>query len=230
MRRQAAVLMSMPIRGSCSRRSVLLNSGGFAAFAALGGAAAAAEALRRTPTQVLGPFYPLEKPLDADADLTVVKGRSGRASGQVVHVVGRVLNVAGDPVTGARIEIWQANTHGRYAHPSDHNPAPLDPNFQGYASLLTDAEGRYRFKTIKPAPYPAGGRMRPAHIHFDISGRRNRLITQLYFPGDSLLGRDPVVAAAAENAKLLIADVRPSTPDLEPDSLLAHWDIVLENG
>jgi protocatechuate 3,4-dioxygenase beta subunit len=95
---------------------------------------------------------------------------------------------------------------------------------------LTDAEGRYRFKTIKPAPYPAGGRMRPAHIHFDNAGRRKPRITQLYLPGGSLLGRDPGVAAAAVNAKLLIADVRPSTPDLEPDSLLAHWDIVLENG
>ncbi len=221
--------MSVKLSNRFSRRSVLLHSGA-CAVATLGGVAAAAGKLRRTPTQVLGPFYPLEKPLDADADLTMVKGRSGRASGQVVHVMGRVLNAAGEPVNGARIEIWQANTHGRYAHPGDDNPAPLDPNFQGYANLLTDAEGRYRFKTIKPAPYPAGSGVRPAHIHFDIAGRRNRLVTQMYFPGDPHIEGDAVVAVASTHKQLLLADVRAPTPDLEPDSLLAHWDIVLENG
>lgn len=213
-----------------SRRSVLLSAGSSATLAALGGIAAAADKLRRTPTQVLGPFYPLDKPLDVDADLTLVKGRKGRATGQVIHVMGRVMNAAGEPVKGARIEIWQANAHGRYAHPSDDNPAPLDPNFQGYASLVTDAEGRYRFKTIKPSPYPAGYGIRPAHIHFDIAGKTNRLVTQMYFPGDHYLEKDSVVAIAEGNARLLIADVRPPTPDLAPDSLLANWDIVLENG
>lgn len=213
-----------------SRRRVLLNSGAFAAVAALGGGAAAAESLRRTPSQGLGPFYPLEKPLDEDADLTLVKGRKERAAGQVVHVMGRVLSAAGRPVKGARMEIWQANSHGRYAHPGDNNPAPLDPNFQGYANLVTDAEGRYRFKTIKPSAYPAGRTMRPAHIHFDIAGSASRLATQMYFPGDPFLEKDWLVAAAGESMKLLIADVRPPTPDLEPDSLLATWDIVLENG
>jgi protocatechuate 3,4-dioxygenase beta subunit len=213
-----------------SRRRILVNSCALAALAALDGVAAAADKLRRTPTQALGPFYPREKPLDADADLTLVKGRNGRAMGQVVHVMGRVTNTAGEPVKGARIEIWQANTHGRYAHPGDDNPAPLDPNFQGYASLVTDGEGRYRFKTIKPAPYPAGRNMRPAHIHFDVVGKSNRVITQMYFPGDQFFEKDSVVAIAEENARLLIADMRPLTPDLEPDSLLANWNIVLENG
>lgn len=220
------------------RRCVLMNSGACLAVAALGGIAAAADKLRRTPTQVLGPFYPLEKPLDDDADLTVIEGRKGQfkgtakgtAKGTVIHVMGRVMNAAGEPVNGARIEIWQANSHGRYAHPSDHNPAPLDPNFQGYASLVTDRLGRYRFKTIKPGPYPAGVGMRPAHIHFDITGKSNRLVTQMYFPGDQFLEKDPVVAIAEDNARLLIADVRAPTPDLEPDSLLANWDIVLERG
>jgi len=219
----------MKIPNRISRRRVLLSSGA-CAVAALGGVAAAADKLRRTPTQVLGPFYPLEKPLDHDADLTLVKGRKGRASGQVMHVMGRVVNAAGEPVKGARIEIWQANAHGRYAHPSDDNPAPLDPNFQGFGSLVTDSHGRYRFKTIKPNAYPAGGGMRPAHIHFDITARINRLVTQMYFPGDQYFEGDSVVAGAASNSKLLIADVRPPTPDLEPDSLIANWDIVLENG
>ena len=213
-----------------SRRRVLLGSGACVTVAALGSAAASAEALARTPTQVLGPFYPLEKPLDDDADLTLVRGRKARAQGQVLHVMGRVLNVVGEPVSGARIEIWQANARGRYAHPADNNPAPLDPNFQGYAKLLTDAEGRYRFKTIKPSGYPAGAFMRPAHIHFDVAGKLDRLVTQMYFPGDPLMESDGVLAAATKNKPLLVADVRAPTPDLEPDSLLAHWNIVLENG
>jgi protocatechuate 3,4-dioxygenase, beta subunit len=220
--------MTMPTR--FSRRRVLLNTGACASVAAFGGFAAAADKLLRTPAQALGPFYPLDKPLDDDADLTLVKGRNARAEGQVIHVMGRVLNVQGEPVKGARIEIWQANAHGRYAHPRDNNPAPLDPNFQGYASLVTDSEGRYRFKTIKPRAYPAGGAMRPAHIHFDIAGKSSRLVTQMYFPGDPLLETDSVVASAATRLQLLIAEMRPPTPDLPPLSLLANWDIVLENG
>ncbi|HEU4778427.1 MAG TPA: hypothetical protein VFS58_00955 [Steroidobacteraceae bacterium] len=220
----------MKIPPLLSRRRVLAASGACATFAAVGGSVLAAEQLRRTPTQALGPFYPLEKPLDHDADMTLVKGHKERAKGQVVHVMGRVLNADGQPVKGARIEIWQANTHGRYTHPSDSNPAPLDPNFEGYAKLLTDAEGRYRFKTIKPAPYPAGDFIRPAHIHFDVAGRLNRLVTQMYFPGDPNNADDLVLAIATKNKQLLMAEIRPPTADLEPDSLLAHWDIVLEQG
>src|SRR5712675_3509890 len=123
----------------------------------------------RTPEQILGPFYPL-KPLDQNADLTRVSGRPGRAEGQVLIVTGRVLNLNGEPVRNAKIEIWQANAHGRYTHPSDTNPAPLDPNFEGFAMQATDAEGRYRFKTIKPGAYPATANwMRPPHLHFEVT-------------------------------------------------------------
>src|SRR5258707_448709 len=119
--------------------------------------------------------------LGQNADLTKVPGRPGRAAGLVLDVTGRVLNLKGEPVRNAKIEIWQANTHGRYTHPSDHNTAHLDPNFEGSALLTTDDDGRYRFKTIKPAAYPAGpNRMRPAHIHFQVSGRQDRLVTQMY--------------------------------------------------
>ena len=83
----------------------------------------------RTPDQILGPFYPVVKPPHQGADLTSIPGRPGRAAGQVIHLTGRVVNPNGQPVQGARMEIWQANTHGRYTHPSDHNPAPLDPIF-----------------------------------------------------------------------------------------------------
>jgi protocatechuate 3,4-dioxygenase, beta subunit len=216
----------MVTQRSISRRR-MLGMGG--SVLALGGARAA-DQLGRTPSQATGPFYPLDKPLDADADLTFVKGRQHRAQGQVVHVSGRVLNSAGVPIKGARIEIWQANTHGRYAHAGDDNPAPLDPGFEGYADLRTDEEGRYRFKTIKPGAYPAGGGTRPPHIHFDVSGRVSRLVTQMYFPGEPLNDRDGVIGAARANRHLLIAEVAAPTGDLPPDALVARWDIVLETG
>jgi protocatechuate 3,4-dioxygenase beta subunit len=212
-------------RNEISRRRLLELAGAIAALGAT--SAAAAELLRRTPSQTSGPFYPLEKPLDHDADLTLVKGHSRRARGQVVHVTGRVRDAAGEPVAGARIEIWQANTHGRYTHPNDSNPAPLDPDFEGYASLTTDAQGRYRFKTIKPGAYPAGASVRPPHIHFAETGRKNRLVTQMYFPGEARNADDPVIAMARDDKKLLVADVGPPGAGLEPDSWLARWDIVL---
>jgi protocatechuate 3,4-dioxygenase beta subunit len=104
---------------------------------------------------------------------------SGRAEGQVINVMGRVLNLARQPVRDATVEVWQANTHGRYTHPSDPNPSPLDPNFEGSAVLTTGGEGGYHFKTIKPAAYPAGpNRMRPAHIHFQVSGKQDKIVSR----------------------------------------------------
>jgi protocatechuate 3,4-dioxygenase beta subunit len=167
------------------RRDILKMSAALAgSSAALSPRSARAEAaLQRTPDQILGPFYPL-KELPQTADLTRVPGRPGRAEGQVINVMGRVLNLLGQPVRDAKVEIWQANAHGRYTHPSDPNPAPLDPNFDGSAVLTT--EGRYHFKTIKPAAYPAGpNRMRPAHINFQVTaGRQDKILTQMYFEGD----------------------------------------------
>jgi protocatechuate 3,4-dioxygenase beta subunit len=113
-----------------------------------------------------------------------VKGRPGRASGEVIYVQGRVLDTDCRPVAGALVEIWQANRWGRYDHEKDAgNPRPLDPNFQSWAEMLTDAEGRYRFKTIKPGSYPAEGDwIRPPHIHFKIARRGyHELVTQMYF-------------------------------------------------
>ena len=187
-------------------------------------------ARRRTPGETMGPFYPVTRPLDQDADLTLLSGRSGRAQGKVIHLTGRVLNGKGEPVAGVRVEVWQANTHGRYAHPSDNNPAPLDANFQGFGVQVTDAEGRYRFKTIKPGPYPADGSwVRPPHIHFDVTGKVNRLTTQMYFPGEPLNEKDRLLQRQAQK-DVLIAQRLPPTPDVEPDAEIAVWDIMLDKG
>jgi protocatechuate 3,4-dioxygenase, beta subunit len=190
-----------------------------------------AQALKRTPGEILGPFYPVLRSVDRASDLTTVKGKSGRAAGQVIYAMGQVLTVDGQPVKGARVELWQANTHGRYTHPSDTNPAPLDPNFEGFAIQDTDAEGRYRFKTIKPGAYPANSNwIRPPHLHFDVTGKVNRVITQMYFPGEPLNEKDLLLQSIRANKDGLIATVLPPTRDLEPDSLLVVWNIVLDKG
>ncbi len=100
-------------------------------------------------------MYPVQKPVDRGYDLIVNPANGARAEGQIVHLTGRVLDTNGAPVPGARVELWQTNRHGRYRHPADPNPAPLDENFDGFGSTLADAEGRWKFKTIKPAAYPA---------------------------------------------------------------------------
>jgi protocatechuate 3,4-dioxygenase, beta subunit len=149
----------------------------------------------------------------------------------VIYLMGRVLNQRGEPVPGAKVEIWQANNHGRYVHPSDSNPAPLDPNFEGYGVQLADGEGRYRFKTIKPGAYPTttAGWIRPPHIHFDVSGHVNRVVTQMYFDGEPLNDKDHFLQAT--NCKAcLTTKLMPPPKELEIDSLVAVWDIVLARG
>jgi protocatechuate 3,4-dioxygenase beta subunit len=197
---------------------------------------ALAQARQRTPEQILGPFYPVRKMPDPGGDLTHLPGKSGRAAGQVINVMGRVLDIDGKPVRQAKLEVWQANTHGRYTHPNDDNPAPLDANFEGFGVMTTDAEGRYRFKTIKPGAYPAGGDViRPPHIHFIVSGHRDKLVTQMYFAGEPLNERDPFLhSAPAASRELLVARELPPPPelarDLEPDARLEVFDIVLLRG
>jgi protocatechuate 3,4-dioxygenase beta subunit len=189
------------------------------------------QTLKRTPGEILGPFYPVLKRPEPTGDLTVIPGKTGRATGQPIHVMGRVLNAQGDPVRGARVELWQANAHGRYTHPSDTNPAPLDPNFEGFAVQTTDGEGRYRFKSIKPGAYPANPNwMRPPHLHFEVTGKINRTITQMYFPGEPLNDKDLLLQNLRQNREGAIAKVLPPTSDVEPDSLLVVWDIVLDKG
>ncbi|MBI4302897.1 MAG: protocatechuate 3,4-dioxygenase [Chloroflexi bacterium] len=182
---------------------------------------------RPTPEQPQGPFYPLTKPPDADADLTFVRGKPCKAQGQVIHVMGKVLDLNERPIPGAQVEIWQANTFGRYIHPLDTNPAPLDPNFKGYGVQTTDAEGRYMFKTIKPGPYPISeDRFRTRHIHFCVTSTLTRLITQLYFEGEPLNETDPILPNTM-NKEDLVVKLTPPTQDIGQDALIAVWDIIL---
>lgn len=178
--------------------------------------------LRATPSQTAGPFYPDEKPLDRDADLTQLRGRRAVAAGQIVHLSGRVLDLTGRPIEGARVEIWQANAHGRYAHPWDNSRRPLDPNFQGFGVQVTDAQGRYRFKTIKPGPYDS----RPPHIHVDIAGAKRELTTQIYFPGEPLNERDGIFRATRDR-EVLIATPVEAREAVEDGALVLRWDAVL---
>jgi protocatechuate 3,4-dioxygenase beta subunit len=137
-------------------------------------------------------------------------------------------------VRGAKVELWQANARGRYAHPADVNAAPLDPNFQGFGVQVTDAEGRYRFKTIKPGAYPVNPvnpvEVRPPHIHFDVTGAKDRLVTQMYFPEEPLNEKDVLFRELGAGKGAATGTVLPPTKDIEPESLLVNWDIVLEKG
>ena len=187
-----------------ARRRILTGS-----IAAAATVAAAPLLAGTTPAQGEGPFFPVQDQADKDADLTRVAGRSAQAQGEVVVVEGRVLDEGGQPIENALIDVWQANARGRYAHEGDPNPAPLDPNFQGWAKLTTDAEGRYRFRTIKPGAYPATEEWsRPPHIHFKVARRGyHELTTQMYFAGDPLNDVDRLLQALSPaEQRMLVVD------------------------
>jgi protocatechuate 3,4-dioxygenase beta subunit len=209
-----------------TRRSVISTG----AAATLVGIAAPGRALTPTSDQEMGPFYPVQHLADTDADLTHVKGLAGTAKGTAINVVGRVLDVKGNIIPNARIEIWQANAGGRYRHSGDAaNPVPIDPNFQGYAVLRTDRGGNFKFRTVKPGAYAIGdGRMRTPHIHFDVSGHNERMVTQMYFPGEKLNDSDVVLAYAASKPTVMSRLVDPLSGD--PNTPAFAWDIVLANG
>jgi protocatechuate 3,4-dioxygenase beta subunit len=146
-------------------------------------------------TEMAGPQLGHLRPGAIENDLT--RQHDGDPVGERITVSGRLLDTGGRPIRDSLIEIWQANAAGRYRHRWDNWPAPVDPNFSGGGRTVTDGEGRYEFVTIKPGPYPWGNHhnaWRPAHIHFSLLGRsfEQRLVTQMYFPGDPLFSHDPI--------------------------------------
>ncbi len=195
-----------PVR-CLSRRSLLAGLTAGTVVLAAGRTAKAACAL--TVPQNEGPFFPTVVQ-DHDWDLTHVSGGSGRATGEVIEVTGRVRDARCRPVSGCVIEVWQANVHGRYDHPQDFpRGRPLDPNFQGYARLASGNDGAYRFVTIIPGSYPAmADWIRPPHIHFKARTASNPpLTTQMYFAGHPLNGKDRLLAplSAEGRASLEVA-------------------------
>ena len=182
-------------------------------------------------TEVTGPLLGAERVTAADADLTT--RHAGEPIGERIVLTGRVLDSDGRPVSGTLVEIWQANAAGRYNHPVDDHPAPIDPNFDGGGRCVTDSQGRYRFVTIKPGPYPWRNHpnaWRPAHIHFSLFGRAftQRLVTQMYFPGDPLFAQDPIFSSVPDPRARERMIARFSLDQTVPDWALGfEWDIVL---
>ncbi|MET4058621.1 protocatechuate 3,4-dioxygenase beta subunit [Arthrobacter sp. UYP6] len=166
-----------------------------------------------------------------ESDLTIQ--HNGEPLGERIIVKGRVLDGAGRPVRNQLVEIWQANSAGRYIHKRDQHPAPIDPNFTGVGRCLTDEDGNYAFTTIKPGPYPWKNHYnawRPAHIHFSLFGTdfTQRLVTQMYFPGDPLFALDPIYQTITD------AKARDALIATYDHNVTAHewatgytWDIVL---
>jgi protocatechuate 3,4-dioxygenase beta subunit len=151
--------------------------------------------LPQSESDLTGPALGHEMIQPSDNDLT--RQHEGEPQGERIIVTGRVLDEGGRPIPDTLVEVWQCNAAGRYRHVVDQHPAPLDPNFSGAGRIVTDAEGRYRFTTIKPGPYPwcnHHNAWRPAHIHFSLFGPSflTRLVTQMYFPGDPLFPFDPI--------------------------------------
>ncbi len=155
-----------------------------------------------TATELAGPRFP-RTACPETADLTAPGG--GRALGERIVVEGRVLDEDGTPVPDVMIELWQANAAGRYDHARDQHDAPLDPHFHGAGRVFSGADGRYRYVTIKPGAYPWRNHRnawRPNHIHYSVfgAGFAQRLVTQMYFPGDPLLALDPIFNATPDEA------------------------------
>jgi protocatechuate 3,4-dioxygenase beta subunit len=180
-------------------------------------------------TELTGPVFGAERVRAGDDDLT----NGGAAIGQRIVVHGRLLDGDGHAVPGSLIEVWQANAAGRYAHAVDRWPAPLDPNFTGAGRVVTDAEGRYRFTTIRPGAYPwrnHDNAWRPAHIHFSVFGQAftQRLITQMYFPDDPLFFQDPIFNSVPDpNARGRLISAYDHDATTDHWALAFRFDIVL---
>jgi protocatechuate 3,4-dioxygenase beta subunit len=185
--------------------------------------------LPRTLTETSGPSF-TEADLDGmGTDLTV----NNTIVGPLSVIAGQVLDEDGRPVPNALVEFWQANAAGKYPHEVDSRPAPLEKEFVGAGRILTDAEGRYRFLTVKPGAYPVpntGNWWRPPHIHFSLYGEAfaSRMITQMFFPGDPLNDIDGILQAIPdEDAKNRLIAKKDTSLDIHEHALGYRFDLVL---
>ena len=189
--------------------------------------------LDQSISELSAPVFGHDSVSESESDLTRSAIRDGEPIGERIIVAGRVVDEGGRPLRRALVEVWQANAAGRYHHVRDTHDAPLDPNFLGTGRTLTDDDGRYRFVTIRPGAYPwrnHSNAWRPAHIHFSVFGTAfvQRLVTQMYFPGDPLLKLDPIFNSTADPAarERLVSRFAPSLT--EPEWALGfEFDIVL---
>jgi len=202
------------------RRILLLGGASTLAL----GAVPAVSALAPTPRQTRGPFYPPKPPLDSDNDLVRVDGRSALAAGIITDLTGRVVDPAGQPIDDAVIEIWQCDANGRYHHPRARKQG-RDPNFQGFGTFTTGADGQYRFRTIKPVPYPG----RTPHIHFRVvAPGMPELVTQMYIAGHPQNADDWIFRSAGDARSRLAVAFEPADDDSAERR--ARFDIVLGRG
>lgn len=183
----------------------------------------------RTPSQTEGPFYPIHRQQDKDTDLTLIEGHSETAKGEVIVVGGTVFDTHRNTLKDVFIDIWQANTWGRYRHSRDPNTAPLDPNFQGWAQTTSNDKGSYQFKTILPGAYPAGpGWTRPPHIHFKVFKQGFApLTTQMYFEGQSLNKLDLILQHHSNAEQKMLTAKR--TTNKNSALTTYRFDIVLQH-
>ncbi len=207
----------------CSRRHVLaaLSLGAAASWART----VLAEELAVTPRVDEGPFYPDKMPLDTDNDLLIINDSITPAVGEITLLSGRILGPSGTPVRNAFVEIWQVDSHGAYLHSGTANADNRDRNFQGYGRFLTDAEGRYFFRTVKPVSYPG----RCPHIHFGISQAGKRIYTtQMFIKGHPDNDQDHLyrnIGSPAEQARVAVDFV--PVPSSRINELAANFEIVL---
>ena len=177
-----------------------------------------------TVKQAEGPYYPIKKPIDQDADLTLIGAQKERAQGDVYIIQGRVLNIDGQPLSNALVEIWQANKWGRYQDRRDASDLPWDHNFQGYGKARTDDAGYYAFRTIKPAGYGQGSFRRTPHIHFKVNKQGfDELVTQMYFADELQNKKDVFYNNAARTGSISV-----QFESVERGWLVGNFNLILE--
>ena len=184
-----------------------------------------AEELMRTPPQMEGPFYPDRLPLDTDNDLLIINDTITPGVGEITHLTGRVVDVAGRPIAGAAVEIWQCDSAGAYLHSESGNAERRDGNFQGFGRFTTGRSGEYYFRTIKPVPYPG----RSPHIHVKVKLRdRDLLTTQCYIKGDAGNPRDGVWKNLPDDAARAAVTIDfAKIPDSRIGELAARFDLIV---